>query len=60
LEKGWFHVRNPDVCAAIAFYGIDSLLKRGGADDPGLIGGIREMTAKTLGLKDTALAITNY
>jgi AcrR family transcriptional regulator len=60
LERGYFHVRHPDVCAAVAFYGIDSLLKKSSADDPGLVSGIREMAAKTLGLKDTALAIANY
>ena len=58
LERGYFHVKNPDVCAAIAFYGIDSLMKRGSADGVELAGGICEMTAKTLGLKDTALAIS--
>jgi len=60
LEQGYFHVKNPEVCAAVAFYGIDSLLKKSRADDPNLISGIREMTAKTLGIKDTALAIENY
>jgi AcrR family transcriptional regulator len=58
LERGYFHVKNPDVCAAIVFYGIDTLVKRGGADDPDMVDGICEMTSKTLGLRDTALAIS--
>ena len=37
LEQGYFHVRNPEVCTAVAFYGIDSLLKKNIADDPNLI-----------------------
>jgi AcrR family transcriptional regulator len=60
LEQGYFHVKNPEVCAAVAFYGIDSLLKKSSADNPDLISGIREMTAKTLGIKDTVLAIASY
>jgi AcrR family transcriptional regulator len=60
IEKGYFHVKNPGVCSAIAFYGIDSLLKSREMDTPELYSGIREMAAKTLGLKETVLAISNY
>lgn len=60
IEKGYFHIKNPDVCSAIVFYGIDSLLQHQAADSPNLYRGIREMAAKTLGLKETALAISNY
>jgi|GEM_PF-1149457 len=59
-ERGYFHVRNTDVCSAIAFYGIDSLLKSRSTDGNGLFGGIREMTAKTLGLREAVLAISDY
>ncbi len=60
IERGYFHIKNPDVCSAIVFYGIDSLLQRPVTDSPNLYRGIREMAAKTLGLKETALAISDY
>jgi AcrR family transcriptional regulator len=60
IEKGYFHIKNPVVCSAVVFYGIDSLLKKAVADIPNLYRGIREMTAKALGLKEAALAISCY
>ncbi len=60
IEKGYFRVKNPDVCSAIVFYGIDSLLQKANAGTPDLYSGIREMATKILGLKETTLAISNY
>lgn len=57
VEQGLFKVKTPDVCAAIAFLGIDAYLHTGGRKDDDTRNGIREITAKTLGIKESALAI---
>jgi len=58
VRDGLFKVKHPAVCAAVAFMGIDAFLRRderSGAD--GVRSGVREITAKTLGLRETAFAI---
>lgn len=57
IEQGFFKVKNPGVCAAIAFLGIDAYLHHNMRNDEGMINGIREITAKTLGIKESVLAI---
>ncbi len=57
IQQGLFKVKNPDVCAAIAFLGIDAYLRYGGRRDDDTRDGIREITAKTLGIKESVLAI---
>lgn len=57
MEQGFFKVKNPVVCAAIAFLGIDAYLHHDMRKDEELKKGIREMTAKTLGIKESVLAI---
>ncbi len=57
IEQGLFKVKNPDVCAAITFLGIDAYLRYGGLSDGDMRDGIREITAKTLGIKESVLAI---
>ena len=60
IEKGYFRIKNPDVCTAIVFMGIDALLQDPAKCSADIYRGVREMAAKTLGLKETALAISNY
>ncbi len=58
IADGVFKVKNLDVCTAVAFQGIDAVLYSGRGCQIGSVKkGIREMTAKTLGLKETAFAI---
>ena len=57
IEQGFFKVRNPYVCAAIAFMGIDAYLHCDERKDDDTRNGIREITAKTLGIRESALAI---
>lgn len=57
IEKGFFKVKNPNVCTAIAFLGIDAYLHFDARKDDDTRNGIREITAKTLGIKESALAI---
>ncbi len=57
VNQGFFKVKNPDVCAAIAFLGIDSYLHYDMGKDDDARSGIREMAAKTLGIKESMLAI---
>jgi AcrR family transcriptional regulator len=57
IEQGFFKVKNPDVCAAIAFMGIDAYLHYDERKDVDTRNGIREITAKTLGIRESALAI---
>ncbi len=57
IQQGYFRVKNINACASIAFLGIDAYLHgfiRSGED---VKTGIREMAAKTLGLKESLLAI---
>ncbi len=60
VQSGYFHIKYPQVCASIVFFGIDSLLKSAPMEGQCLHKGIREMAARTLGLKETLLAISNY
>jgi hypothetical protein len=57
VGQGFFKVKNPDVCAAIAFLGIDAYLHYDMKKYDDTRSGIREMTAKTLGIKESTLAI---
>lgn len=57
IEQGFFKVNNPDICSAIAFLGIDAYLHCGIRNDDETRDGIREITAKTLGIKESALVI---
>lgn len=57
IEQGVFKVKNPDVCTAIAFLGIDAYLRYDDRKDDDTRSGIREITAKTLGIKESVLAI---
>ena len=57
IEDGSFRIKNPDTVAPIAFLGIDQYLYQYALGDVSAKKGIREFTAKTLGVKETALAI---
>lgn len=57
IQQGLFKIRIPDVCAAIAFLGIDAYLHYNDRKDDDTRDGIREITAKTLGIKESILAI---
>jgi AcrR family transcriptional regulator len=57
IEQGFFKVKTPDVCSAIAFLGIDAYLHHSMRKDEDAKKGIREMTAKILGIKESILAI---
>ncbi len=56
ISQGYFKVKYPSVCASIAFMGIDGYLHRSGYGDEAR-GGIREIAAKTLGIRESALAL---
>ena len=56
ISEGYFRVKYPDVCASIAFMGIDALLHRSGHTEE-VRDGIREIAAKALGIRESALAI---
>lgn len=56
ISEGYFRVKYPSICASIAFMGIDAFLHRAGSSDEAR-GGIREMAAKALGIRESALAI---
>ncbi len=58
IEEGDFYIKNPSACAKIAFLGIDAYIHMGPANSDETRRGIREMTAKTLGLKEALLAIS--
>ena len=57
IEEGVFKVKNPSVCARIAFLGIDAFLHKNINCDEDIIKGIKEIAAKTLGVKGWAFAI---
>ena len=57
VADGLFKVKYPGVCATVTFLGIDALLHRCVPETESLRKGIREITAKTLGLRETAFAI---
>ena len=57
IDQGYFRVRYPQACAEIAFFGIDAYLHGTQADSEQARCGIREIAAKTLGIKETELAI---
>ncbi len=57
IEQGYFRLKNPSACAAIAFLGIDSYLHYKPVLSDEIKSGIREMTAKTLGLKEAMFAL---
>ncbi len=57
IEQGYFRLKNPSACAAIAFLGIDSYLHYRPMLSDETKSGIREMTAKTLGLKEALFAL---
>ena len=57
IEQGYFRLKNPSACAAIAFLGIDSYLHYKPMQSEEIKSGIREMTAKTLGLKEALFAL---
>jgi len=57
IAQGYFRISHPDVCAAVAFHGIDAFLHSDAGQEEDARHGIKEMAAKTLGLKETELAI---
>lgn len=57
VAQGYFHINHPHICAAITFLGIDAYLRSLPFGGEEARSGIREMTAKTLGLKEAELAI---
>ena len=57
IREGLFKVKNPGVCAAVIFMGIDSYVRAFAEDNEQVRDGIREITAKTMGLKENALVI---
>jgi AcrR family transcriptional regulator len=56
VSEGYFRVKYPSICATIAFMGIDAYLHRSGCGEEAR-GGIREIAAKALGIRESALAI---
>ncbi len=56
VSEGYFRVKYPSVCAAVAFMGIDAYLHHSGYGEDSL-GGIREIAARALGIRESALAI---
>ncbi len=57
IEQGVFRVKNPSVCARVAFLGIDAFLHKNNDSEEDINKGIREIAAKTLGVKGWAFAI---
>lgn len=57
IDEGYFCLKNPSACTAIAFLGIDSYLHYRPMKSEETKKGIREMTAKVLGLKEALFAI---
>lgn len=57
ISEGMFRVKSPDICMPVIFLGVDSYLRKSTAETEEIKEGIREITAKTLGLKDTAFII---
>lgn len=57
IEDGSFRIKNPDAVISIAFLGIDQYLYQYARGEEKVEKGIREFTAKTLGIKETVLAI---
>lgn len=57
VYEGYFHVNHPDVCAQVAFFGIDAYLHSSQQCSDEERKGIREITAKSLGIKEADLAI---
>ena len=56
VSEGYFRMKYPSVCATIAFMGIDAFLHRSVQGEEAR-GGIREIAAKALGIRESALAI---
>lgn len=57
IREGFFKVKNPYVCTQIAYLGIDAYLHKSEQKDERLKKGIREIAAKTLGVKEAAFVI---
>lgn len=57
ITEGYFHISYPDVCARVTFFGIDAYLRSSRQFKDEERKGIREITAKTLGIRETDLAI---
>ena len=57
ISEGFFKVRHPSVCATIIFLGIDGFLHKQIQKDDKTRNGIREIAAKTLGIRESVLAI---
>ena len=57
MSEGVFKVKNPAVCASVVFLGIDAYLQGNMQKDNTVISGIREITAKALGIRESAIAI---
>ena len=57
ITQGFFRVSHPDACAAITFHGLDAYLRTTVDKDDALRKGVREMAAKSLGIKEAELAI---
>ncbi|MDD5017743.1 MAG: TetR/AcrR family transcriptional regulator [Eubacteriales bacterium] len=57
ISEGFFRVKNPGACAAIAFLGIDAFIHRNVPDGDDAKKGIQEMTAKMLGIRESAFAM---
>ncbi len=56
VSEGYFRVKYPSVCASIAFMGIDAFLHHSSYAEEAR-SGIREIAAKALGIRESALAI---
>jgi AcrR family transcriptional regulator len=57
INEGMFRVKSPDICMPVIFLGLDSYLRKSTAEMEEIKDGVREITAKTLGLKDTAFIL---
>jgi AcrR family transcriptional regulator len=57
MDEGLFRIKNPVICASVVFLGLDAYLEKEPADYEETRNGVRELTAKILGVKDTALVI---
>jgi AcrR family transcriptional regulator len=57
IEGGLFRIKNPSICTSIAFMGIDSFLNQGMVNGDAAKKGIQELTARALGIRESAFAI---
>lgn len=57
IKEGLFKINNPSICTSIIFLGIDAFLNNNVQKGKDTKKGIREIAAKTLGIKESLFAI---